>query len=153
VAEYVVEHHHLAGDEGGARIPTVPMFRLIDGSIDRPGLQVVNAAAVRPLGKVRREAAGDQFLEKGADALAVANPGKCGVLASQAIAAVERHQGDESRLARREAEGFERADPLFERHRRQESVRRVSSTDMWVPSFESMTPRSAPGKGRREQET
>jgi hypothetical protein len=139
VAEHVVEHHHLAGDEGGTRLPTIPMLRLTDGSIERAGLQVIDPAPVRPLRKAGREPARDQFLEKVADALAVADPGKSSVLAPQAIAAMERHQCDESRLARREADGFEPADPIFERHRRQQTVRSVSSQDMWVPSFEPDT--------------
>jgi len=118
MAEHVVEHHDPAGNEGATRLPTVPVLRLTDGSIDGAGLQVIDAATVRALGKVRRQATSDQFLEKVAHALAVADAGKGGVLAAQAVAAVERHQRDESRLARRETEGFEPADAILERHRR-----------------------------------
>src|SRR5262249_10262689 len=102
-----------------------------------------HVAAVRPLREARGEPAGDEFVEEVAHILAVPNPGKRRVLTPQAIPTVQRHGHEEARLARREAEGFERADPILERHRSQEIVRSVSSKDMWMPSFESTARASA----------
>src|SRR5262249_31580491 len=81
------------------------------------------------------QATSDQFLEQVADALAVADAGKGGVLAAQAVAAGERPQSDESRLARRGTDGFEAADAVLEGHRRRRTARSVSSIDIWIHLF------------------
>jgi hypothetical protein len=111
-----VEEHEPARDGGGAGVTPVAIVLLPKRAVDGARVQVIEVSAVAAIGEPTGEPARDEGVEEVAGVLAVGDACAGGILPAQAVAAVERDEDEEARLAGGEAEGREGIETSIEGH-------------------------------------